>query len=380
MKKYLLMAPGPTPLPSQVLLAMAKPIIHHRTGEFQSILKEVNEGLKYVFQTTHPVVTLSSSGTGAMEAAVVNTLSRGDCALVVRGGKFGERWGEICEAHGVETLMLDVEWGQAVEPAQIEATLDRHPEIRAVFTTLCETSTCVRNDIETIGKIVAKRPAVLVVDAISGICAEELKTDEWSVDIVVAGSQKALMLPPGLAFASISPKAEEFIKKSTLPKFYFSFAKALKSLAKTDTPFTSAVSLIYGLKESLALLKAEGIDNVVKRHARLAKATREAALALGLDLFSKAPSNVATAIMMPDGIDAEALRKKLSRDYSITVAGGQDKLKGKIIRVAHLGYCEESDVITVISALEMVLKQNGYACEPGAGVAAAETVFAQANA
>ncbi len=377
MKKYMLMAPGPTPLPPQVLLAMAKPIIHHRTDEFKAILKEINEGLQYVFQTTHPVVMLSSSGTGAMEAAVVNTLSRGDCALVVRGGKFGERWGELCEAHGVETLTLDVEWGQAVNPAQIKSALEKHPEIRAVFTTLCETSTCVRNDIKEIGGIVAKHGAVLVVDAISGLCADELKTDEWGVDIVVAGSQKALMLPPGLAFASISPKAQELMKKSTLPKFYFSFAKALKSLAKTDTPFTSAVSLIYGLKESLALLKAEGVDNVVKRHTRLAKATREAARALGLELFSKAPSNVATAMLMPAAIDADALRKKLSRDYSITVAGGQDKLKGKIIRVAHLGYCEESDVITVISALEMVLNQFGHKCEPGAGVAAAEKVFNQ---
>ncbi|MBI5117490.1 alanine--glyoxylate aminotransferase family protein [Candidatus Poribacteria bacterium] len=377
MKKYLLMAPGPTPLPPQVLLAMAKPIIHHRTDEFKAILKETNEGLQYVFQTANPVVTMSSSGTGAMEAAVVNTLSRGDCALVVRGGKFGERWGELCEAYGVETMMLDVEWGKAVEPSQIESALKKHPEIKAIFTTLCETSTCVRNDIEAIGKIASGHQAVLVVDAISGLCADELKTDAWGVDIVVAGSQKALMLPPGLAFVSVSPKAQELMKKSTLPKFYLSFAKALKSLAKTDTPFTSSVSLIYGLKESLTLLKSEGVDNVVKRHARLAKTTREAARALGLELFSKAPSNVATAILMPAGIDADALRKKLTRDYSITVAGGQDKLKGKIVRVAHLGYCEESDVITVISALEMLLNQFGHKCEPGAGVAAAEKVLLQ---
>ena len=372
MKKYLLMAPGPTAIPSQVLLAMAKPVIHHRTPEFKAILKEVNEGLKYLFQTKNPVVTLSASGTGAMEAAVVNTLSRGDRALVVRGGKFGERWGDLCDAYGVDAVHIDLEWGHEVDPAEIKKALDENPDIRAVFTTLCETSTCVRHDIEAIGKIVAASEAILVVDAVSGLCADELRPDDWGVDIVVTGSQKALMLPPGLAFASVSPKAEALIKSSDLPKFYLSLAKALKSLEKDDTPFTSAVSLIYGLKESISLLREEGLENVIKRHARLARATREAARALGLDLLAKSPSNVATAMIMPDGIDAEKLRKTLSADMNITVAGGQDALKGNIIRVAHLGYCSESDTITTISALEMALRKLGHDCEPGAGVAAVE--------
>lgn len=377
MKKYLLMAPGPTAIPHQVLLAMARPVIHHRTPEFRAILKEVNEGLKYLFRTKNPVVTLSASGTGAMEAAVVNTLSRGDRALVVRGGKFGERWGDLCEAYGVEATRIDVEWGHAVDPEEIKKALDENPDIRAVFTTLCETSTCVRNDIEAIGKIVAGTPAILVVDAVSGLCAEELRTDEWSVDIVVTGSQKALMLPPGLAFASISPKAEALIKSSDLPKFYLSFAKALKSLEKDDTPFTSAVSLIYGLRESIALLKEEGLENVVARHARLANATREAARALGLGLLARVPSNVATAMVMPDGIDAEELRKILSADMNITVAGGQESLKGNVIRVAHLGYCSESDTITTVSAIEMALRKLGHDCELGAGVAAVEKALSE---
>lgn len=377
MKKYLLMAPGPTAIPHQVLLAMARPVIHHRTPEFRAILEEVNEGLKYLFRTKNPVVTLSASGTGAMEAAVVNTLSRGDRALVVRGGKFGERWGDLCEAYGVEATRIDVEWGHAVDPAEIKKALDENPDIRAVFTTLCETSTCVRNDIEAIGKIVAGTPAILVVDAVSGLCAEELRTDEWNVDIVVTGSQKALMLPPGLAFASISPKAEALIKSSDLPKFYLSFAKALKSLEKDDTPFTSAVSLIYGLKESIALLKEEGLENVVARHARLANATREAARALGLGLLARVPSNVATAMVMPDGIDAEELRKILSADMNITVAGGQESLKGNVIRVAHLGYCSESDTITTVSAIEMALRKLGHDCELGAGVAAVEKALSE---
>jgi aspartate aminotransferase-like enzyme len=312
-----------------------------------------------------------------MEAAVVNTLSRGDRALVVRGGKFGERWGDLCEAYGIDAIYIDIEWGRAADPAEIKKALDENPDIRAVFTTLCETSTCVRNDIEAIGKIVAASQAIFVVDAVSGLCAEDLKTDEWGVDIAVTGSQKALMLPPGLAFASVSPKAEERIKGSDLPKFYLSLAKALKSLEKDDTPFTSAVSLIYGLKESLALLKEEGLENVIERHARLAHATREAARALGLELLAKAPSNVATAMIMPDGIDAEKLRKILSADMNITVAGGQDALKGSVIRVAHLGYCSESDTITTVSAIEMALKKLGHDCEPGAGVAAVEKALSQ---
>jgi aspartate aminotransferase-like enzyme len=377
MKKYMLMAPGPTAIPPQVLLAMAKPVIHHRTPAFRAILKEINEGLQYLFQTGNPVVTLSASGTGAMEAAVANTLSRGDKALVVRGGKFGERWGELCGAYGVETIPIDVEWGRAVDPSRIEAALESDPDIRAVFTTLCETSTCVRNDIEAIGKIVAKRPAALVVDAVSGLCAEDLKTDEWNVDIAVTGSQKALMLPPGLAFASVSPKAEALMKRSDLPKFYLSFEKALKSLAKTDTPFTSAVSLIYALRESISMLREEGLENVMKRHARLAEATREAALAIGLELFSKAPSNVATAMVMPERLDAEELRKILTGEFNITVAGGQADLKGKIIRVAHLGYCAESDTITTIAAIETVLRRLGHKCELGAGVAAAQKALSQ---
>jgi aspartate aminotransferase-like enzyme len=375
MKKNLLMTPGPTSVPSEVLLAMAKPIIHHRTEEFRAILKEVNEGLQYIFQTKNPVLMFSSSGTGAMEAAVVNLLSRDDVALVVRGGKFGERWGELCEAYGVKPVYIDVEWGHAVEPAAIEAALKKRPEIKAVFTTLCETSTCVRNDIEAIGKAVAATPAALVVDAISGLCADDLRTDEWSVDVVVSGSQKGLMLPPGLAFASVSPKAQELMGKSNLPKFYLSFQKALKSRVKTDTPFTSAVSLIFGFREAIRLIRSEGLENVIRRHTRLAHATRAAAGALELELFAKAPSNVATAVVMPGGIDADALRKKVTSRFGISFAGGQAELKGKIIRMAHLGYCAESDVLSAVSALEMTLKEMGYPTQPGAAASAAESAL-----
>ncbi len=377
MKKNLLMTPGPTSLPSEVLLAMAKPIIHHRTEEFKAILKEVNEGLQYLFQTKNPVLMFSSSGTGAMEAAVVNLLSRDDLAVIVRGGKFGERWGEICTAYGVKPVYIDVEWGRAVDPAAIEGALKKNPGVKAVFTTLCETSTCVRNDIQSIGKMLASHSALLVVDAISGLCADDLRTDEWGVDVAVSGSQKGVMLPPGLAFASVSPKAQEMIGKSNLPKFYFSFQKALKSLAKTDTPFTSAVSLIYGLRESIRLIRGEGIENVVSRHGQLARATRAAAGALELDLFSKAPSNVATAVQMPNGIDADVLRKKLTGRFGISFAGGQDQLKGKIVRIAHLGYCAEADILTAVSAFEVILNEMGVPTQPGTAAAAAELAFVQ---
>ncbi len=372
MKKYLLMAPGPTSLPPRVSLAMAKPVIHHRTAEFRAILKEIYENLQHVLQTGNPVLLFAASGTGAMEAAVVNTLSQGDHAVVIRGGKFGERWGELCEAYGVNAINIDVEWGRAVEPSTVESVLKQNPATRAVFATLCETSTCVRTDIAALGRAVSGSDALLVVDAISGLCADELKADEWGVDIVVGGSQKALMLPPGLSFVSVSAKARHAIEKSNLPKFYFSFPKALKGLEKNDTPFTSAVSLIYGLRESLSLIWEEGLENVIQRHARLAAATRQAAAALKLDLLSQSPSNVATAMFMPAGIDADAVRKKMADEFGITVAGGQGKLKGKIIRVAHLGYCDETDVIAAVSALERMLIEFGHKCELGAGVTAAE--------
>jgi len=378
MRKSYLLTPGPTPLPPQVCEALARPIIHHRTPQFQSILKEVEEGLKYVFQTTNDVFILASSGTGAMEAAVVNLLSSGDYALVIQGGKFGERWTEICSSYGIMIEVIDVEWGKAVDSLDIAKKLKANPKIRAVFTTLCETSTGVTNDIEAIGKIVKDSSAVLVVDAISGLGAIDLKTDAWNCDAVVSGSQKGLMLPPGLAFISLSPKAVKVMASVKCPRYYFDLKTAKKALDKTDTPFTPAIGLIIALCEALRMMKQDGLENIFRRHRKMAEATRAAVKALGLELFAPgAASDVVTSVKVPQGIDGEKLVKTMRDTYGVTIAGGQSELKGKVFRFAHMGYIEEFDIIMGISCLEKVLKQMGYNFELGAGIKAAEEIFSR---
>ncbi len=377
MKKKYLAAPGPTPVPAEALAAMSLPVIHHRTSEYRAIFKDVREGLREVFCTKNEVLVFTSSGTGAMEGAVANLLSAGDRAVVVRGGKFGERWGELCEAYGVEYVAVDVEWGTAVDPAALEAVVDENPDVKAVFTTLCETSTGVVSDMEAIGKAFRSRPQVLVVDAISGVGAIRLETDEWGVDVVVSGSQKGLMIPPGLAFASLSEKAWKLVKKSGLPKYYFDFQKALKSQEKSDSAYTPAISLVIGLREALRLMREEGMDAVLARHGILADATRAAVRALGLELVApESPANAVTAVKVPEGIDGQEMVKRLREDYGITMAGGQNQLKGKIFRIAHLGYADRFDVITAIAAVEMVLAELGHKVKAGKGVAAAEAVLA----
>ncbi len=374
MKKRIF-TPGPTPLPEEVRVSQVREIIHHRTSEFSKIFEEVCQGLKYVFQTKNDVLILTASGSGAMEAAVANLLSPGDKILVTTQGKFGERWTEIGEAFGLKVIPVDTRWGKAADPGKIEQKLVENDKVKAVFTQLVETSTGVVNDIQKIGKIVEKTPAVLVVDAISGLGAEPLLTDEWNVDVVVAGSQKALMLPPGLSFISLSEKAWKMVENSTLPRYYWDLKKAKNSLAKGQTPYTPAVSLICALRESLRLIREEGWDNVLKRHFLLAEATRRGVSALGLELFGEPPSNVVTTIALPQNIDEKILRKKLREEFGVIVAGGQGELSGKVIRIAHLGWMDKLDVIGVISALEMCLNDLGYPVEFGHGVKEAEKVL-----
>ncbi len=376
MRKNYLLTPGPTPLPPQVCEAMARPIIHHRTPQFQAVLKEATEGLKYVYQTKGDVFILASSGTGAMEAAVVNLLSGGDTAITIQGGKFGERWTEICKSYGINTEIIDVEWGKAVLPGEIERRLKANPKIKAVFTTLCETSTGVVNDIAAIGKVVKDTFAALVVDAISGLGAIDLQTDAWFCDVVVSGSQKGLMLPPGLGFISVSQKAWKLIEGSRCPKYYFDLKVAKKALDKTDTPFTPVITLIIALCESLKMIKQDGLDNIFLRHKKMADATRAAMKAIGLDLFaSTVASDVVTAVKVPQGIDGEKMVKTMRDTYGVIIAGGQAELKGKVFRIAHMGFIEEFDIIVGISCLEKVLAQMGYKFKLGAGVKAAEEVF-----
>jgi aspartate aminotransferase-like enzyme len=376
MKKNFLLTPGPTPLPPEICEALSRPIIHHRTPQFQAILKEAEEGLKAVFQTKNDVFILTSSGTGAMEAAVVNLLSWGDKALVIQGGKFGERWTELCEAYGIKPLVLNVEWGKALDPDVLKEYLNKEKAIKVVFSTLCETSTGVTFDIKAISQVVGETDSVLVVDAISGLGAVDLCMDDWGVDVVVCGSQKGLMLPPGLGFIAVSKKAWQLVEESKCPKYYFDLKEAKKAIDKTDTPFTPAIGLIVALNEALKIMRAEGLENIFKRHKKLAEATRAAMIALGLELFSPtAASDAVTAAKVPHGIDGEKLVKLMRDEYGVTIAGGQGEMKGKLVRIAHMGYISEFDIILGISCLEKALKKMGYNFELGAGVRAAQEVL-----
>ncbi len=375
MKKNVVLAPGPTQVPPEILAANAKPTIHHRTPQFQEIFADVSARLQEVFQTQSPVVLFSASGTGAMESSVSNLLSPGDTAITVEGGKFGERWGDLCEAHGVNAVRIKIEYGDVVDPAQVAEALKANPGAKAVYATLSETSTGVLSPIEKIGAIVAKTDAVFVVDAISGLAADKILTDAWNVDVTIGGSQKALMLPPGLAFASIGKKAQALMESSTCPKYYFSWPKALKGLADKTTAYTPAVNMIYGLQASLDIILSQGMENVWARHERLAKAQRAAAKAIGIELFAKAPTNAVTALKVPEGVDGGKIPKIMRDTHGITIAGGQASMKGKIFRIAALGWSNEFDVTTALTALEFTLNEIGYKVEPGKAVGAAIAVL-----
>jgi aspartate aminotransferase-like enzyme len=375
MKMYL-MTPGPTPVAPETQLAMAQPIIHHRSPQFMDILAEVREGLKYLFQTEQEVLTFTATGTGAMEGAVANTLSAGDTALVVDGGKFGERWTELCNVYGVKVNRLPVEWGRGVNPQEVAKSLDANPDIKAVFVQANETSTGVQHPVKELAEVTRNRPGtILVVDAISALGGYELPMDEWGIDVLVAGSQKAMMLPPGLAFAALSGKAWEFVKKSTLPKYYFDFTKQLKSQGKNQTPYTSPVSLILGLQEVLAKIRKYGLEKIYAHNRRLSAATKAAMAAMGLSLYSKDyPSVVLTAVEAPAGVDGQKVVGKL-RERGIWIAGGQAQAKGKIFRIAHMGFIDAVDLLGTIGGLEEVLNELGYQVAPGTGLKAAQEIL-----
>ena len=369
--KHTLFTPGPTNVPPEVLAALGKPIVHHRAPDFEPIFQAAREGLQYVFRTSWPVVPLVSTGTGGMEAAVTSLLLPGDKALVFEAGKFGERWGKICKAFGIDAHVEKVDWGKAPSAALIQEVLGRNPEAKAVFITHCETSTGALTDLESIAKVVGKTDAVLVVDAISSLGAEPLETEKWGVDVVVTGSQKALMMPPGLAFVSISPKAEAIINAKATTNFYFSLKAALKSLAENTTPWTGAVSMIVALNAAVDLLRKAGIENIWARHKRCADAIRKGGDAIGMPLFSESPSNVVVSLNVPEGAEAGKIVKTMRDAFGMTIAGGQDQLKGKVIRIATLGYATEFDATTGICALEIAMNKLGYKFQVGAGIQAA---------
>jgi len=378
MKKYQLMAPGPTPVPPNVLLAMAQPMIHHRTPEYEALFIEVRAGLKRLFQTGQDVIPFTSSGTGAMEAAVVNTLSAGDTVLVLRAGKFGERWEEICRAYGVTVVPVTAPFGESVPAARMAEELRRHPEARAVLMQHSESSTGVLHDVKGIAAVTAGTDAIVVVDAVSSLGIADLQMDAWGVDFVVAGSQKGLMLPPGLSFCALSEKAWGRVETARLPKYYFDLSAEWKAVSRNEAHFTPAVSIVVGLREVLRMVEAEGLANVLKRHERLARATRSGVEALGLQIFAKAtPSPALTAVVAPRGLDSERVLGAYSTAHNITIAGGQGEMKGTVFRLGHMGYVAEFDVVTALAALEQVLHELGQPVDFGAAVRAAQKVFAE---
>lgn len=375
MKKYL-MAPGPTPVPEEILLTMAEPMVHHRTPEFKEKVGKALKGLQYIFQTEKDILIFSSSGTGAMEGAVANVLNKGDKALVILSGKFSERWQELIEKFQAEAIVIDLVWGSAVTPEQVKKALEENPDIKAVYTQLTETSSGVVMPIKELGEIVSKTDALLVVDAISGLGGQEFYMDKWNVDIAVAGSQKGLMLPPGHAYAAVNEKAWKVIEKNEQPHFYFDWLTYKKKLMGSNTdPFTGSVLHVKGLLKAIERIEELGIENLFKRYKVLAKATQAAVKALGLELLSDSPCDVETACKIPDSVDGLLLVKQLRTKYGFTIAGGQSRLKGKIFRIAHMGYIECFDIIIMISALEMVLKDLGWDFETGAGITAAQKVL-----
>lgn len=378
MIKSHLLAPGPTPVPPEVLAAMARPVIHHRTPQFAAVLAEVQEGLRELFGTRQDVLVLAASGTGAMEGAVTNLCSPGDEVVVVDGGKFGERWTKICRTYGVVVHEVKVDWGRAVAPQMVASALEAYPKTRAVYMQASETSTCVLHPVAKIAELTRARETLLVVDGITAVGVLPLPMDALGIDVLVTGSQKALMLPPGLAFAALSPRAWAAVERATLPRFYFDFARERKGVGEKSTAWTPAISLLYGLQVALGMMRAEGWEAVHARHDRLARATRAGVQALGLGLLAPdAPSPAATAVHLPGGVDGSALFRYLRDTMRVTFAGGQDRLKGKIVRIAHLGWVDALDVVVALAALELALARFGVPVELGRGVGAAEAVLAE---
>lgn len=381
-KDYLMTA-GPTPLPPRVQSVMAEPVVYHRAPAFDALFARVLGRLPAVFQTANDVMVFASSGSGAMESAMANLAGPGVPVLACAAGKFGERWIELGEAYGADVVRYEPGWGARLDAAEVDRLLAARPDIRVCFATLSETSTGVVHDVEAIAAACRARGVLLAVDAVSGLAAAELRQDDWGVDVVVTGSQKALMTPPGLGLVSASPRALEHAAGRPGGRYYFDWTRAIGEQRKAApaTPFTPAVTLIAALDVALEMIEAEGLDQVLARHALLARATRAGAAALGLERFGDPDdrANVVTAVALPDGIDGAKLPALLRDRYGITANGGQGQLKGRILRIAHCGYFGAFDIITSLAGLEMALRDLGADVELGSGVGAAQRVFRDAG-
>lgn len=374
-KKQYLLSPGPTPIPESSLSSAVLPLIHHRTAEFSNMYASIIEGLQYVFQTQEDVYILTSSGSGAMQAAVVNILSAGEKVLTINCGKFGERWGKICRVFGLDVHEINLEWGAGYSKHELEAELSRDPNIQAVFSTLSETSTGTVYDIKGYAEVTSQHGALFVVDGISGIGATPCPMDDWNIDVLISGSQKAFMTPPGLAYIAFSRKAWKKVETSTLPRFYFDAREYRKSHAKKTTPWTPATSLLMQQKNALDIIRRIGLKNLFRHHHFLGEACRAGIKALELELFSSCPGDILTAVTVPKECDGKKLLSIMQDKYGIIVAGGQSQYQGLLFRIAHLGYTSAFDIITALSALEMTLRDLGYPFEPGSSVKAAEIIL-----
>ncbi len=359
MSDFLLLTPGPTGVPKRILEKLSLPLIHHRTKEYQAILERVNANLGKVFLTKHPVMTFASSGTGAMEGSITNLFSKGDLVLSFSAGKWGERYRDIARAYGLDVKSYEKKYGEAFEAGEVSAALKDHPSAKGVLTALCETSTAVVHPLEAIAKVVRSTQAILLLDAISGLACDPLKMDEWGVDVVVCGSQKGLMLPPGLGFVAVNARAQAFISRSSLPKYYFNFSETLKAMAKNDTPFTPAISLVRGLEEALVMILEEGIENVWMRHATIARTVRSKAAEMGLGIFAKSPSNAVTAVRMPEAVASKDVIKEMRDTHRVVMADGQGELQGKIVRFAHMGCCTMPDAERGLHAFQEAMAKVG---------------------
>ena len=379
MKKTYLLTPGPTPIPESVQAEFAKQIIHHRTPEFEKIFANVRSQLKALFQTKQEVLTLAATGTGAMDAAFTNICSPGDTVITLNAGKFGERWTHIAEAYGVKAIEIKVAPGESISAPQVEEQIKKHPEAKAVFFQASETSTGIKLPVKSIIDLCHKHNLLSVVDAITACGVFELPMDAWGIDVMVTGSQKALMIPPGLAFIALSDKAWAASKNAKLPKYYFNLAFELKMQTKNQTAWTPAISLIQGLEHALKLLLDNGLESSFARHETLAQATRAGVRAMGLELLAKNESDCSTAVTavrVPSSIkDGKQVPKLMREKYGVTITGGQEELEGRIFRLSHFGYCGAFDITTGMAALEMCMRELGHSVKPGSGVAAAIEVI-----
>ena len=375
MKKKYLLSPGPVQVPPEVLLTLAEPLLHHRTPQFEEIFSKTQELLQELFQVKSWVLTFASSGTGAMEAAVANLHKEGEKVIVVRGGKFGERWGKIAERFRLKPVYLDIEWGTAPSLEDIERLLKEHPDAASLLIQYSETSTATMYDVPEIAKRVRETSTLLIVDAISALGVVPIDPEGWGIDALVGGSQKSLMLPPGLSFLWLSERAWEKAKESNLPRFYFDVWQERKALEKKTTAFTPSISLIRALYTSLSMMKEYGWEKLYERNYRFMKALHAALDGLRIPLFSKSPSVSVTAGVVPEGIDGKKLVSMMKDVYGVTVAGGQEHLKGKIFRIGTMGYIDESDLVVAIATLEASLYKLGYKFSWGAGVSRLEEVL-----